>query len=250
MVGSSVDDDLLARPIPPHMRALVKQEPGPGEVLIDVPVPRPGPGEVLIRLEAVSLCGTDVHIDRWDPWAAANVVTPGSSATRWRGGSCSSGRASRASRSASGSPPRPISSTGPATSAAPAGPTSASTTASWPCTSMAPSPSTSCCPRHERLDQRRPAARDRGAPGAHGQRRLLGLRRGDRRPERGRPRVRAHRAHVDRHREACRGTARHRYRPPPRAAGAGRDDGRRHRDRRDQRASRRGGGPHPRGDRR
>ena len=76
MVRSSVEDDFLARPIASHMRALVKQEPGPGEVLMDVPVPRPGPGEVLIRLEAVSLCGTDVHIDRWDPWAAANVVTP------------------------------------------------------------------------------------------------------------------------------------------------------------------------------
>ena len=76
MVGPNVDDDLLARPIATHMRALVKREPGPGEALIDVPVPRPGPGEVLIRLEAVSLCGTDIHIDHWDPWAAANVVTP------------------------------------------------------------------------------------------------------------------------------------------------------------------------------
>ncbi len=76
MVGSSVDDELRARPIPTRMRALVKQEPGPGEALMEVPVPRPGPGEVLIRLEAVSLCGTDVHIDRWDPGAAANVVTP------------------------------------------------------------------------------------------------------------------------------------------------------------------------------
>ena len=76
MVRSSVEDGFLARPIASHMRALVKQEPGPGEILMDVPVPRPGPGEVLIHLEAVSLCGTDVHIDRWDPWAAANVVTP------------------------------------------------------------------------------------------------------------------------------------------------------------------------------
>ena len=95
MVGSSVDDDLRVRPIPTRMRALVKQEPGPGEVLMEVPVPRPGPGEVLIRLEAVSLCGTDVHIDRWDPWAAGQRGDPPrSSGTRWRGGSCSSGRAS------------------------------------------------------------------------------------------------------------------------------------------------------------
>ena len=63
-------------PIPERMRALVKDGPHPGAILREVPVPRPGPGEVLIRLEATSVCGTDVHIERWDPWAAANVVTP------------------------------------------------------------------------------------------------------------------------------------------------------------------------------
>src|SRR4030042_1593142 len=35
--------------------------------------PRPGPGEVLIRLEAVSLCGTDLHIYRWDEWARGRL---------------------------------------------------------------------------------------------------------------------------------------------------------------------------------
>ncbi len=62
--------------IPSHMRALVKERPGPGATLMEVPVPQPGRGEVLIRVEAVSLCGTDIHIDRWDPWAAANMATP------------------------------------------------------------------------------------------------------------------------------------------------------------------------------
>ena len=74
--GRPATEDRAADGIPDRMRALVKPEPGPGAVLTEVPVPVPGPGEVLIRLEAVSLCGTDVHIDRWDPWAAANVVTP------------------------------------------------------------------------------------------------------------------------------------------------------------------------------
>jgi threonine 3-dehydrogenase len=55
--------------IPRTMRALVKVRPEAGAEMREVPVPRPGPGEVLIRLEAVSLCGTDLHIYRWDPWA-------------------------------------------------------------------------------------------------------------------------------------------------------------------------------------
>ena len=59
--------------IPATMRALVKASPTAGAELREVPVPRPGPGEVLIRLEAVSLCGTDLHIYRWDPWAQSRL---------------------------------------------------------------------------------------------------------------------------------------------------------------------------------
>jgi len=59
--------------IPATMRALVKTRPESGAELIEIPVPRPGPGEVLIRLEAVSLCGTDLHIYRWDPWAEGRL---------------------------------------------------------------------------------------------------------------------------------------------------------------------------------
>jgi threonine 3-dehydrogenase len=59
--------------IPRTMRALVKARPEAGAELREVPVPRPGPGELLIRLEAVSLCGTDLHIYRWDPWAQGRL---------------------------------------------------------------------------------------------------------------------------------------------------------------------------------
>jgi threonine 3-dehydrogenase len=59
--------------IPKTMRALVKARPEAGAELREVPVPRPGPGEVLIRLEAVSFCGTDLHIYRWDPWAEGRM---------------------------------------------------------------------------------------------------------------------------------------------------------------------------------
>src|SRR3712207_6726462 len=58
------------------MRAVMKEQAGPGAVLREVPVPEPGPGEVLIRVEAASVCGTDVHIERWDPWAQDNFGPP------------------------------------------------------------------------------------------------------------------------------------------------------------------------------
>jgi threonine 3-dehydrogenase len=58
------------------MRALRKIGPGPGLELADVPIPEPGPGEVLIQVKATSICGTDLHIYQWDPWAAEHVVTP------------------------------------------------------------------------------------------------------------------------------------------------------------------------------
>jgi len=63
-------------PIPDLMRALVKEVPGPGARIREVPVPRPGPGGVLIRVEAAGVGGTDVRIGRWDDWARANVRPP------------------------------------------------------------------------------------------------------------------------------------------------------------------------------
>ena len=44
--------------------------------MTDVPAPRPGPGEVLLQVKAASICGTDLHIRKWDPWAAEHVVPP------------------------------------------------------------------------------------------------------------------------------------------------------------------------------
>jgi threonine 3-dehydrogenase len=58
------------------MRALVKEEAAPGAHVRDIPVPEPGPGEVLVRVEAASVCGTDVHIERWDKWAQQNFGPP------------------------------------------------------------------------------------------------------------------------------------------------------------------------------
>ncbi|WP_152185648.1 L-threonine 3-dehydrogenase [Segeticoccus rhizosphaerae] len=58
------------------MRALVKPEAGPGLELVDRPEPKVGPGEVKIRVLRAGLCGTDLHLDQWDDWAASTVRPP------------------------------------------------------------------------------------------------------------------------------------------------------------------------------
>ena len=58
------------------MRALVKESAAPGASVREMPVPEPGPGELLVRVEAASVCGTDVHIERWDKWADENFGPP------------------------------------------------------------------------------------------------------------------------------------------------------------------------------
>jgi threonine 3-dehydrogenase len=58
------------------MRALVKESPGPGIVLREVPIPRCGPSEVLIRVHYAGVCGTDLHIWEWDSWASSRLKLP------------------------------------------------------------------------------------------------------------------------------------------------------------------------------
>ena len=41
-----------------------------------MPVPEPHRDEVLVRVSATGICGTDLHIYRWDPWARAHVHPP------------------------------------------------------------------------------------------------------------------------------------------------------------------------------
>ncbi len=58
------------------MLALVKAKAGPGLRLQDVPVPGIGINDVLIRVHKTGICGTDLHIDAWDPWAARTIQPP------------------------------------------------------------------------------------------------------------------------------------------------------------------------------
>ncbi|WP_029144672.1 L-threonine 3-dehydrogenase [Microbacterium luticocti] len=58
------------------MKALFKPEPGPGLELTDRPDPVAGPEDVIIRVLRTGICGTDLHILRWDDWAASAVTTP------------------------------------------------------------------------------------------------------------------------------------------------------------------------------
>ncbi len=58
------------------MRAIAKTRPACGVEIVDVPEPSPGPGEVKIKLEAASVCGTDLHIYRWDGWASSRITPP------------------------------------------------------------------------------------------------------------------------------------------------------------------------------
>ena len=58
------------------MKALVKETPGPGFVLKDVPVPQIRDDEVLIRVKRAGVCGTDVHIYEWDDWAKGRCKPP------------------------------------------------------------------------------------------------------------------------------------------------------------------------------
>ncbi|MDQ7794364.1 MAG: L-threonine 3-dehydrogenase [bacterium] len=58
------------------MQAIAKLRSGPGGDLIETPRPEPAPRELLVRVKAASICGTDVHIYDWDPWAAGRVKPP------------------------------------------------------------------------------------------------------------------------------------------------------------------------------
>ena len=58
------------------MQAVVKSAPGPGAGWATVPERPPGPGEAWLQLVAAGICGTDLHILKWNGWAAGRVHPP------------------------------------------------------------------------------------------------------------------------------------------------------------------------------
>ena len=58
------------------MKALVKKEAAPGIWLDDVPEPKVGPNDILIEIDRTAICGTDMHIYKWDAWAQKTIPVP------------------------------------------------------------------------------------------------------------------------------------------------------------------------------
>ena len=58
------------------MKALVKRDSAPGLCLTDVPEPVIGINDVLIKVDRTGICGTDVHIYKWDTWAEQTIPVP------------------------------------------------------------------------------------------------------------------------------------------------------------------------------
>jgi threonine 3-dehydrogenase len=58
------------------MKALVKSFAKPGIWMEDVPEPSIGVNDVLIRVRYTGICGTDVHIYKWDDWAQRTIPVP------------------------------------------------------------------------------------------------------------------------------------------------------------------------------
>jgi len=58
------------------MKALYKPAAAAGLELVERPEPSAGPDEVKIRVLRTGICGTDLHIESWDAWAAGAVNAP------------------------------------------------------------------------------------------------------------------------------------------------------------------------------
>jgi threonine 3-dehydrogenase len=58
------------------MKALVKAQAAAGLWLQDVPEPHIGINDVLIKVRRAAICGTDLHIYKWDEWAAKTIPVP------------------------------------------------------------------------------------------------------------------------------------------------------------------------------
>ena len=58
------------------MLAVVKEKSAPGVTIKQIPIPQPADDEVLIKVKYASICGTDIAIYDWTPWAAGHIKPP------------------------------------------------------------------------------------------------------------------------------------------------------------------------------
>ena len=58
------------------MKALVKAKPERGIWMQDIITPDVGHNDVLIKINRTAICGTDIHIFKWDDWAQKTIPVP------------------------------------------------------------------------------------------------------------------------------------------------------------------------------
>jgi len=58
------------------MKALVKAKAERGIWMQDIEMPEVGHNDVLIKIKRTAICGTDIHIFKWDDWAQATIPVP------------------------------------------------------------------------------------------------------------------------------------------------------------------------------
>ncbi|NCF73681.1 MAG: L-threonine 3-dehydrogenase [Gammaproteobacteria bacterium] len=58
------------------MKALVKAKAERGIWMQDIDKPEVGHNDVLIKVNQTAICGTDIHIFKWDDWAKATIPVP------------------------------------------------------------------------------------------------------------------------------------------------------------------------------
>ena len=58
------------------MKALVKVHAEKGIWMQDIPEPTVGVNDVKIKIKKTAICGTDLHIYKWDDWAQKTIQTP------------------------------------------------------------------------------------------------------------------------------------------------------------------------------
>ncbi len=62
--------------MPEKMQAIRKAKAAEGLTLCEVDRPSPGDEDVLVYVEAASICGTDLHIWKWDSWSKGHIKPP------------------------------------------------------------------------------------------------------------------------------------------------------------------------------